>query len=246
MTLIQKEVKVVYVGSTRVRPNIPATSISLNQSSITLTTVWQTSQLTATLTPSDSTSTVTWSSSNTSIATVSQSWLVTCVTPWSCTITATTDNWLTATCSVQSVLTVNDYTTTAAYTNRFSYSSAFYWIKFTALKSWSIKEVWLFSAQRWTLKIAQGSYASAAGTEYNYSSNTQICTLSTPYQIVAWNSYVVSYRASAGYFYANVTSGLMPKTCTAVRYDYWTISTTNNTYPNNAYCVQYLKIEYTP
>ena len=110
--LIQKEVKAVYLWTTKVRPTIPATAISLDKSSISLTTVGQTSQITATLTPADSTSKITWSSSNTSIATVSQSWLVTCVTPWSCTITATTNNWLTATCSVTaSTIIYYDFTT---------------------------------------------------------------------------------------------------------------------------------------
>lgn len=78
----------------------PATAISLDKSSISLTTVWQTEQITATLTPADTTSTVSWSSSDTTVATVDNTWLVTCVTPWECTITATTSNGLTATCEV--------------------------------------------------------------------------------------------------------------------------------------------------
>ena len=80
------------------RPN--ATAITLDKSSIGLTTVWDTAQITATLTPSNAGNSITWSSSDTTIATVSQSWLVTCVTPWTATITATTDNWLSATCGV--------------------------------------------------------------------------------------------------------------------------------------------------
>ena len=75
-------------------------SITLDKSSISLTTVWQTEQLTATLTPAPCDHSVTWSSDDTTIATVSTSWLVTCVTPWTCTITATTVNNLTATCDV--------------------------------------------------------------------------------------------------------------------------------------------------
>lgn len=82
----------------QIRPPIPATAITLDKTSISLTTAGQTEQITAILTPADSTSTVSWTSSNTSIATVSSTWLVTCVTPWNCTITATTDNGLTATC----------------------------------------------------------------------------------------------------------------------------------------------------
>ena len=74
--------------------NIPVhiSGISLNKSTISLAVVWQTYQLTATITPTwyvDS-GAINWSSSDTSIATVSNTWLVTCVTPWTCTITATT------------------------------------------------------------------------------------------------------------------------------------------------------------
>ena len=76
------------------------TSIVLDKSSISLTTVWQTEQLTATIEPTISDHSITWSSDDTTVATVSTSWLVTCVTPWECTITATTVNGLTASCSV--------------------------------------------------------------------------------------------------------------------------------------------------
>ncbi len=76
------------------------TSIVLDKSSISLTTVGQTEQLTATIEPTVSDKTITWSSDDTTVATVSTTGLVTCVTPWECTITATTVNGLTATCSV--------------------------------------------------------------------------------------------------------------------------------------------------
>lgn len=97
MVLVQKELYAAYIGEWYVVP----TSISLDKSSISLNTVWQTEQLTATVLPADARQTVTWTSSNTSIATVDTTWLVTCVTPWECTITATTVNWLTATCGVE-------------------------------------------------------------------------------------------------------------------------------------------------
>lgn len=106
MTLVQKELYAGYIGEWYLVP----TSISLDESSISLTTVWQTEQLTATILPADARDTVTWTSSNTSIATVDNTWLVTCVTPWECTITATTVNGLTATCSVRANL-VYDFTT---------------------------------------------------------------------------------------------------------------------------------------
>lgn len=80
-------------------PPIPATAISLSSSSISWTTTGQTQQLTATLTPADSTDSVSWSSSDTSVATVSDSGLVTGLALGSATITATAGN-VSATCSV--------------------------------------------------------------------------------------------------------------------------------------------------
>ena len=74
--------------------------ITLNKSSISLTTVGQTEQLTATLTPTPCDQSITWSSDAPRIATVDQNWLVTCEIPWTATITATTVNGLTATCGV--------------------------------------------------------------------------------------------------------------------------------------------------
>ena len=75
-------------------------SLTLNKTWMLLTYAWQTEQLTATRNPSDAVETqVTWTSSDTSIATVSDTWLVTCVTPWQCTITAACW-WKSASCGV--------------------------------------------------------------------------------------------------------------------------------------------------
>lgn len=80
-------------------PPIPATAITLSQSGISWAVTGQTQQLTATLTPSTSTDTVSWESSNTSVATVSDSGLVTGVALGNATITATAGS-VSATCSV--------------------------------------------------------------------------------------------------------------------------------------------------
>lgn len=90
--LVQKELKNAYIWEW-----VDVTSLTLDKSSISLTNVWDTEQITATTVPAWAT--VTWSSSNTTVATVSSSWLVTCVSPWSCTITAESFG-VTATCSV--------------------------------------------------------------------------------------------------------------------------------------------------
>lgn len=94
-----------YIGSTEISngyigiPN--PESIVLDKSFISMDTVWQTSQITATIEPTLSDHSITWTSDDTTVATVSTTGLVTCVTPWDCTITATTVNGLTASCSVK-------------------------------------------------------------------------------------------------------------------------------------------------
>ena len=81
-----------------------ASSVTLNESSITLTEAWQTEQLTATVSPDDAVEKkVHWSSSDITIATVDQTGLVTCVTPGSCTITASCD-WVSATCDIINIV----------------------------------------------------------------------------------------------------------------------------------------------
>lgn len=87
----------VYVYET-----VHVSGIYLNENFLVLTTAWQTKQLTATIIPANADDqTVVWSTSDSTIATVDQTWLVTCVTPWSATITVTTnDGWYTATCEV--------------------------------------------------------------------------------------------------------------------------------------------------
>lgn len=83
---------------------IPVTGVSLNKNNVTVN-MWSSEQLIALITPSDATNqNVTWSSSNTSVATVSNTWLVTYVADGNCTITVTTEDWwYTATCSATCV-----------------------------------------------------------------------------------------------------------------------------------------------
>lgn len=80
----------------------PKLWVSLDTNSISLTEALQTYQLTATPNPSSVWAQwYQWRSSDTSIATVSSTWLVTCVTPGECTITVTAvATWDTDTCSV--------------------------------------------------------------------------------------------------------------------------------------------------
>ena len=89
-------------ASCMVSVNILATSISLSANSLTLD-VNQTSQLTATIYPTNTTNkTVTWASSNTAVATVNTDGVITTISPGMATITATTTDGsnLSATCNV--------------------------------------------------------------------------------------------------------------------------------------------------
>ena len=87
--------------------DLPAESISLNQTSVTLysNTTPNTVQLIANVTPDNTTDSVTWSSDNEAVATVNESGLVTAVSNGSATITVTAGN-VSAACTV----TVTTYT----------------------------------------------------------------------------------------------------------------------------------------
>ena len=95
-------------------PTIPATAISLSANSLTFNTLNSTQQLTATLTPSNSTSTVSWNTSDPSVATVSNTGLVTAIAYGSATITATAGN-VSATCPI-TVATVTVSSISAVFT----------------------------------------------------------------------------------------------------------------------------------
>lgn len=79
--------------------SIEATGISLNTTSLTLT-IGETSNLTASVEPTDASQSVTWSSSNTTAVTVTSSGQVKAIGVGNATITAKTSNSLTAICDV--------------------------------------------------------------------------------------------------------------------------------------------------
>lgn len=91
-----------YDGNVEPPENVPVTGVTLNQSSITLTSVGQTQQLQATVQPSNATNkTVTWESNHPEYATVTQSGLVKAVANGTAVITVKTqDGNKTATCAV--------------------------------------------------------------------------------------------------------------------------------------------------
>ena len=78
---------------------VAATGISVSPTSLSLQ-AGQTSNVTATLTPSNATNTVSWTSNNAGVATVSQSGVVTAVSAGTATITAAASTTIKATCIV--------------------------------------------------------------------------------------------------------------------------------------------------
>ena len=87
----------------------PDIGISLDRNRIWLPTAWDTCQLVVTAIPEEIWDVwYTWTSSDPDVATVSSTWLVTCITPGECTIVCTTNDWkYQATCSV--IPSIPDY-----------------------------------------------------------------------------------------------------------------------------------------
>lgn len=152
------------------------------------------------------------------------------------------------------VKTTDDYTTTITSLSSLANTTYFYWVKFTALKTWKITKVGFLATRghQWILKIAQWNYANVAWTEYSLTtSNTTnwIYTLSTPFQINNWYSYFISFRCtgSTAYCAANAYQSWvtpLPVTRTAVRYDYTNNSSDTTQRTNQVATVRYLTIEY--
>lgn len=179
MVLVQKELKNAYIWI----PN--PTSIVLDKISISLTTIWQTEQLTATIEPEVSDKTITWSSDDTTVATVSTTGLVTCVTPWTCTITATTVNGLTASCSVDDSQWWQPWVNTICYypldsTNTVNDLS---WHSYTLTNSWGVT----FWTNQWVDCAWFTSWGSSSWSRWLYrTSDTIITPQSTDLTFHVW------------------------------------------------------------
>lgn len=85
--------------------DVPCTSISLDNNSLSLSNLGTTGQLTATALPSNTTDVVVWASSDTRIATVDWTGLVTVTGAGTATITASCGN-KTATCTITTTVTI--------------------------------------------------------------------------------------------------------------------------------------------
>ena len=126
--------------------------VALNADKIEFRNPWETFQLVARAVPqwAIEQTDFTWASSNTSIATVNSNWLVTCVTPWSCTITVTTTFWwFTATCNVTKVPSFVDFLLVWAW--------GWWWASYSSARPWWWGWAWWF-VECFNYCVAAGTY----------------------------------------------------------------------------------------
>lgn len=196
----ETEITNLYVG-------IPfPSSITLDKSSISLTTVGQTEQLTATLSPTPCDQSVTWSSDAPRIATVDQTWLVTCEIPWTARITATTANGLTAACDVKAWLP-NTY----QEVEWIACDSSWPYIDTWVTPSDSIMSQIKFRNLAWTGYVIYWMYNGSDTSSYRlFNASTRIyfdianqritgssLNANTDYEFEIWNNYVKNVWASS-------------------------------------------------
>ena len=103
---------------------------------------------------------------------------------------------------------------------------------FTAKYNCRILKVHFYWAMSWTLRIEKWNYAGQWTDAQTYtiddSNNPNwVYELSTPYQLTAWEKYVVSLLPTRNWYY--LASFPYPKDCTCVTYEYWTDSSWTST-----------------
>lgn|SRR5574344_507390 len=104
---------------------ITALAVSISPTSVTLSAVGAKAQLTADISPTDATNvTYTWTSGDTSIATVSQSGLVTAVAAGTTSVTVKTNNGLTASATITVSATASTTSTTSSTVTTYTVSSS--------------------------------------------------------------------------------------------------------------------------
>ena len=130
--------------------------------------------------------------------------------------------------------------------NTISNTELFYGICFTAKVNAKITSLTFLGTNLdgdWVLKIAQGPTASASGTTYNVNRSNIIngkYTLNTPFNIVANQTYTVSFKVSnPGVFW--IWWATYPKECASITYNYWTNSWVD-THIMAAYVFSWLEI----
>ena len=108
-------------GSTSYPSHISVQSVTMSKTSHAFTSVGQTVQLTAIVSPSNATyPTITWQSSNTAVATVSGNGLVSCTGSGSATITAIADG-KSATCTISAEISLASGTVVDVCGNKYKY-----------------------------------------------------------------------------------------------------------------------------
>lgn len=165
----------------------PISSIVLDYDAIIFRNAWDTQQLTATISPSDAQDkTLIWSSSNTSIATVSQTGLVTCVTPGSCTITCAARHWsASVTCDVVQAIPVTMTSTTCRW---WSPNGDTQDALFTAQRTWYYHITWQWYNQtsNWSTVIWISWWTNISWTDYVYTTNYETSNIDCIREITAW------------------------------------------------------------
>lgn len=181
-------------------PPVVYTAISLNKSTLSFGTLNATQQLTATTTPSGGS--VSWSSSDTSVATVSQTGVVTSVAYGSATITATCGE-LTATCSV-SIVQATVTSISAVYTQS---GDVYDTDSLDSLKTDLVV----------TATWSNSTTSTVASTDYTLSGTLTVGT----------STITVTYEGQTTTFNVTVTQATVPSTYTT--FDYITITDTQST-----------------
>lgn len=204
-----------------------------------------TQQLTATVSPANAEDkSVVRSSDDTSVATVSQTWLVTCVTPWNCDITVTTvDGWHTAVCGItnswwspsihtllycplDSVNWVSDITgnhTMTAYSSGYWNAPAIDSTGFYKFDWWYIESEAYTWPKQWTISIWLNRSTKHTGAWEAWGYSTHFWVWQPPYHTFALNFWSQRWSTWA-LVYSNSYLGIYPSLPNIWEWTLWTFT----------------------
>ena len=172
---------------------IPVSSITLDYTTILFNNAWDTQQITATVLPDNaSDKTLIWTSDDTSVATVDQTGLVTCVTPGSCTITCTAKLWwVSETCSIIQVVPVTMDRT--SYNDWWESYSTKTFTLFTAPSTWYYKITWQFystwSSGWWNANHSLSWWTKISWVSSWYVERNQTLNVNCVFYIDTWTAF---------------------------------------------------------